>query len=129
MEKIKRTKNLYNALKEDEESVFFGNDKITKQLIKKARKSSYENDKVFMTFYNNLGDVNIQAEEVIIPTYVPFVEKKEILIDQHCLVLADLLNCYMQTLQTLDFLLNQQQILTIVFCLLIYLLKRFIRIQ
>ena len=60
-----------------------------------------------MTFYNNLGDVNIQVEEVIIPTYVPFVEKKEILIDQHCLVLADPLNCYMQTLQALDFLLNQ----------------------
>ena len=76
MEKIKRTKNLYTALKKDEESAFFGNDKITKQLIKKARKSSYEKDKVFMTFYNNLGDVNIQAEEVIIPTYVPFVEKK-----------------------------------------------------
>ena len=129
MEKIKRTKNLYNALKGDEESVFFGNDKITKQLIKKAKKSSYEKDKVFMSFYNDLGDVNIQVEEVIIPTYVPFVEKKEILIDQHCLVLADLLNCYMQILQTLDFLLNQQQILTIVFCLLIYLLKRFIRIQ
>ena len=60
MEKIKRTKNLYTALKKDEESVFFGNDKITKQLIKKARESSYEKDKVFMTFYNNLGDV--QAE-------------------------------------------------------------------
>ena len=29
-----------------------------------------------MTFYSNLGDVNIQAEEVIIPIYVPFVEKK-----------------------------------------------------
>ena len=77
MEKIKRTKNLYNALKEDEESVFSGNDKITKQLIKKAKKSSYEKDKVFMTFYKNLGDANIQAEEVVIPTYVSFVEKKK----------------------------------------------------
>ena len=109
MEKIKRTKNLYNLLKKDEESVFFGNDKITKQLLKKAKKSSYEKDKVFMTFYNNLGDVNIQADEVVIPTYVLFVEKKkEILIDQPCIVLADPLNFYVRILQTLDFLLNQQ---------------------
>ena len=129
MEKIKRTKNLYNGLKEDEESVFSGNDKITKQLIKKAKKSSYEKDKVFMTFYKNLGDVNIQAEEVVIPTYVSFVEKKEILTDLHCLVLVDPLSCYMQTLQASDILLNQQQILIIVSCLLIYLPKRSIRIQ
>ena len=77
MEKIKRTRNLYNALKGDKESVFLGNDKITKQLIKKARKSSNEKDKVFLTFYGNLGDVNIQAEEVIIPTHVPFCRKKK----------------------------------------------------
>ena len=77
MEKIKRTRNLYNALKGDEENVFFGSDKITKQLIKKARKSSYEKDKVFVNFYGILGDVSIQAEEVIIPTYVPFCRKKK----------------------------------------------------
>ena len=77
MEKIKRTKNLYNALKNDEESVFFSSEKITKQLIKRAKRSSYEKDKVFLTFYNNLGNVNIQEEESVIPTYVPFVEKRE----------------------------------------------------
>ena len=76
MEKLKRAKNLYNALKKDEESVFFGNDKTTNQLIKKTKKSVYKKAKVFINFYNNLGDVYIQADEVIIPTYVPFVEKK-----------------------------------------------------
>ena len=47
MEKFKRAKNLCNALKEDEESIFFSNEKITKQLIKKEKKSRYEKDKVF----------------------------------------------------------------------------------
>ena len=75
-ESFKRTKNLYNALKTDEQSVFFASDKINNTLIKKAKKSRYEKDKVFVTFYNKLGDVNIQAEEVVIPTYVPFVEKR-----------------------------------------------------
>ena len=47
MEKIKRTKNLYNALRNDEESVFFSSEKVTKQLIKKAKRSGYKKDKVF----------------------------------------------------------------------------------
>ena len=58
MEKIKWTKNLYNALKEDEENVFFSSEKITKQLIKKAKKSSNGKDKVFVTFHENLDNVN-----------------------------------------------------------------------
>ena len=100
MEKIKRTENLYNALKEDEESVFLSSEKITKQLIKKAKKSGYEKGKVFVTFYENLGHVNIQADEVVIPTYVPFVEKKVILIDLRCTVLMHPLICCMLILQT-----------------------------
>ena len=73
---FKRTKNLYNTLKTDEQSVFFTSDKINNTLIKKAKKSRYEKDKVFLTFYNKLGNVNIQADEVVIRTYVPFVEKR-----------------------------------------------------
>ena len=76
MEKFKRAKNLYNALKEYEESIFFSSEKITKQLIKKAKKSRYEKDKVFLSLYNNIEDVNLQEEEVVIPTFVPFVDKK-----------------------------------------------------
>ena len=76
MEKLKRRRNLYKALQKDEQSVFFANEKLTKQIIKKANRSTYEKDKVFLTLYKNVGDVNIQAEEVIIPNHVPFVEKK-----------------------------------------------------
>ena len=77
MEKFKRAKNLCNALKEDEESIFFSNEKITKQLIKKEKKSRYEKDKVFLSLYNNIEDVNLQEEEVVIPAFVPFVDKKK----------------------------------------------------
>ena len=76
MEKLKRTRNLYKALQKDEQSVFFANEKLTKQIIKKANRSSYEKDKVSLTFYKNLDNVNIQAEEVIIPSHVAFAEKK-----------------------------------------------------
>ena len=100
METFKRAKNLYNALKEDEESIFFSSQKITKQLIKKTKKSRYEKDKVFLSLYNNIEDVNLQEEEVVIPTFVPFVDKKKILIDRHYIALVNLLNFYMQTLLT-----------------------------
>ena len=76
MEKLKRSRNLYKALKEDEQSVFFGNEKLTKKIIKKANRSGYEKDKVFLALYKNTGDVNIEKEEVIIPGHVLFVEKK-----------------------------------------------------
>ena len=76
MEKLKRTRNLYKAVQRDEESVFFANEKLTKQILKKANKSKYEKDRVFLTLYKNIGNVNIQAEEVIIPSHLPFVEKK-----------------------------------------------------
>ena len=56
--------------------MLFGSEKITSRLIKKVRKSSYEKDKVFLKLHNSLDDVNIQKEEIIIPTHVPFVEKK-----------------------------------------------------
>ena len=117
MEKLKRTRNLYKALQKDEQSVFFANEKLTKQIIKKANRSAYEKDKVFLTLYKNLGNVNIQAEEVIIPSHVPFVEKSPTQIDLHYIVSVDLLNFYMQILQILGFLLSLRQIPTTVYCL------------
>ena len=117
MEKLKRTRNLYKALQKDEQSIFFANEKLTKQIIKKANRSTYEKDKVFLTLYKNVGDVNIQAEEVIILSHVPFVEKKTDVVDLHYIVSVDPLNFYMQILLTLGFLPSLQQILTTVYCL------------
>ena len=76
MEKLKQAKNLYSALQKDDKSAFFANKKLTKQLIKKASRSRYEKGKAYLTIYKNLDDVNIQKEEVIVPTHVFFVEKR-----------------------------------------------------
>ena len=54
MEKLKQAKNLYKALRKDDKSIFFANEKLTKQVIKKASSSKYEKDKVFLAIYNNL---------------------------------------------------------------------------
>ena len=33
--------------------------------------------KFFLSLYNNIEDVNLHEEEVVIPTFVPFVDKKK----------------------------------------------------
>ena len=76
MEKLKRAKNLYKALKKDSKSVFFGSEQITNNYVKKARKSNYEKDKYFLTLYNSIGEIKKIQPEPIIPAHIPFVEKK-----------------------------------------------------
>ena len=51
-----KTKNLYSALINDQKSIFFATDRITKRLIKKARTSLYPKDKVFVKIYNKIGN-------------------------------------------------------------------------
>ena len=75
-ENFKRSKNLYNALKKDEESVLFASERINKQLIKKFKRSKYEKDIIFLRLYNSIENVNLDEKEEI-PTFVPFVEKKK----------------------------------------------------
>ena len=75
-ENYKRTKNLYNALKKDEESVLFASEKLNKQLIKKIKKSKYEKDGIFLKLYKAIENVDIDEKEQI-PTFVPFIENKK----------------------------------------------------
>ena len=76
MEKLKRAKNLYKALKKDSKSVFFGSEEITNNYVKKTKKSNYEKDKYFLTLYNSIGEIKKIQPEPIIPAHIPFVEKK-----------------------------------------------------
>ena len=46
-ENFKRAKNLYNAVKKDDESVLFESEKINKQLIKKIKRCKYKKDIIF----------------------------------------------------------------------------------
>ena len=74
-ENFERFKNLYKILKQDEESVLFANDQLTKQLIKKVKRSRYEKDSVFINLYDKVKDVNIEEENTV-PIFTPFVESK-----------------------------------------------------
>ena len=78
MTEIKRTKNLYKVLQRDEEITFYASEKINNNLIKKAKKSSYPKDKVFFELFKEVKDVNFEEnDKPIIPTYLPFMEKKK----------------------------------------------------
>ena len=74
-ENFERLKNLYNILKQDEESVLFASERINKQLIKKIKRSQYEKDSVFFYLYDKVKDVNIEEENTV-PVFAPFIENK-----------------------------------------------------
>ena len=44
----KKTKNLYNALVKDQKSIFYATDRITNNLLNKARVSTYLKDKLIV---------------------------------------------------------------------------------
>ena len=76
MDKLKRARNLYKALQKDSESVFFGSEEIKNRHIKKARLSSYAKDKFFLALYINISKKEKFQAEPVIPSHIPFVEKK-----------------------------------------------------
>lgn len=55
---LKQTRNHFNAPTRNDNSVFYGTDRITKTLINKAEKSDYLKDKVLLGFYWKLKDEN-----------------------------------------------------------------------
>ena len=75
-ENFKRTKNLYNVLKKDEESILFASERLNKQLLKKIKRSKYEKDIIFLKLYNQVENVNLEEKEDIVPVFMPFVENQ-----------------------------------------------------
>ena len=51
MKKIKEYKNLFISLQNDPKSAFCKINRLTKSLIKKAKTSFYDKDKVFVNLY------------------------------------------------------------------------------
>ena len=74
-ENFKRTKNLYDVLRKDEESVLFASEKLNKQFFKKIKRSKYEKD-IFLKLYNQVENVNLEEKEDIVPVFTPFVENQ-----------------------------------------------------
>ena len=73
-----KVENLFNALREDEESVFYAADQISKKLINKARKSYYPKDKVFVNIFNENKEFKQQGNySNNIPLPTPFTPQKK----------------------------------------------------
>ena len=77
----KQVKNLFKKLINDQNSVFYLSDKITRTLLNKGRKSSYEKDKVFYKIFNLIEykDViyDFDTDKPMLRFYTPIVEQKK----------------------------------------------------
>ena len=75
---LNQKKNLFKKLTNNQNSVFYSADKISRTLLNKSRKSAYEKDKVFYKIYKALEDKDIiyNDQKTRIPFYIPFVEQK-----------------------------------------------------
>ena len=122
--KNNRIQNLFRNLQKDPKSVFYSVGNLSKSILNKAFKSVYEKDKVFVDLYNRLEDQSFYQNNNL-PLVTPFVNKKVMLIIQHSIVLVNLLNYYMLTLQIQCFWPNLLFIRNIVFYWLIYLLQKY----
>ena len=127
-ENFKRTKNLYNVLKKDEESTLFASERLNKQFLKKIKRSKYEKYIIFSKLYNQAENVNLEEKEDIVPVFMPFVENQRNIDRSTLIVLMVLFNSCMQTLPTYVFFQNRLPTHIIVFCLLTYLHKKFTHI-
>ena len=72
----KRVQNLFKTLQKDSRSVFYANAKISKNLLKKVNKSTYQKDRVLSELYQKLEDKNFDKNNDKIPLRSPFFEKK-----------------------------------------------------
>ena len=122
--KNNRIQNLFRNLQKDPKSVFYSVGNLSKSILNKAIKSVYGKDKVFVDLYNRLEDQSFYQNNNL-PLVTPFVNKKVMLIIQHSIVLVNLLNYYMLTLQIQCFWPNLLFIRNIVFYWLIYLLQKY----
>ena len=122
--KNNRIQNLFRNLQKDPRSVFYSVGNLSKSILNKATKSVYEKDKVFVNLYNQLEDKNFYQNNNL-PLVTPFVNKKVMLIIRHFIVLVNLLNYCMLTLQIQDFWQNLLLIRSTVFYWLIYLLQKY----
>ena len=126
--KNKRIQNLFRNLQKDLKSVFYSVGNLSKSILNKASKSIYEKDRVFVNLYNQLEDKNFYQNNNL-PLITPFLNKKVMLIIRHFVVLVNLLNYYMPTLQIQGFWQNLLLIQNVLFYWLNYLLQKYTFIQ
>ena len=74
--KNNRIQNLLRNLQKDSKSIFYAIENLSRTILNKARKSTYDKDKVFVNLYNQLEDKNIYQNNNL-PLVTPFVNKKK----------------------------------------------------
>ena len=72
----KRIQNLFKTLQKDSKSALYANTTISKSLLKKINKSTYQKDRVFNELYQKLEDKDFDKDNDKIPVRTPFFEKK-----------------------------------------------------
>ena len=72
MDKLEQTKNFLKKLVKNEKSIFYVENRITRMLFNKARKSLYEKDKAFYKYYLDLEDKNVLNESKKPKAKIPF---------------------------------------------------------
>ena len=70
--KNNRIQNLLRNLQEDPKSIFYAIENLSRTILNKARKSTYDKDKVFVNLYNQLEDKNFYQNDNL-PLVTPFV--------------------------------------------------------
>ena len=73
--KNNRIQNLFKNLQKDPRSIFYSIGNLSRSILNKARKSTYDKDKVFVNLYNQLEDKNFYQNNNL-PLVVPFVNKR-----------------------------------------------------
>ena len=73
--KNNRIQNLFRNLQKGPKSLFYSIKNLSRTILNKARKPTYDKDKVFVTLYNQLEDKNFYRNDNL-PLVTPFVSKK-----------------------------------------------------
>ena len=73
--KNSRIQNLFRNLQKDPKSIFYSIENLSRTILNKARKSTYDKDKVFVNLYKQLGDKNFYRNDNL-PLVTPFVNKR-----------------------------------------------------
>ena len=72
----KHIQNLFKTLQKDSKSALYANTTISKNLLKKINKSTYQKDRVFNELYQKPEDKDFDKDNDKIPLRTPFFEKK-----------------------------------------------------
>ena len=87
--KNNRIQNLFRNLQKDPKSIFYSIENLSRTILNKARKSTYDKDKIFGNLYNQLEDKSFCRNDNLLRC---LLIKEVIQIIQHFTLLVSLLN-------------------------------------